>query len=85
METKPDDVIKLDSSVPSIELDKMSTVKEFSEAICRGFHLAKCAHFNRMLREFGLDVSFLPSETGGWQKGKLHLRLEFIPDEEVQE
>lgn len=85
METNPDDVIRLDSRFESIELEKMSTVEEFISAIMRSFDLAKCVLLKRMFWENGLDAVFLPSKTGGWQKGTLHLRLEFIPDDEAQE
>ncbi|MBD2743679.1 KGK domain-containing protein [Coleofasciculus sp. FACHB-1120] len=29
----------------------------------------------------GAEVEFLRTSGGGWQKGKIYLRLEFVPDE----
>ena len=35
-------------------------------------------------QEPGVSCEILKVEGGGWQKGKIQLRLEFIPDEPIQ-
>jgi hypothetical protein len=74
-----------------IELNNDDVVSMKSEYSVIGSNLFKLGWFKGGLERIsgalskwisdGVDCEILSVNGGGWQKGKLHLRLEFIPDE----
>lgn len=72
LDLNKDDVVQLGGSGSSLQ-KYGGFITQLKEAIARS---GIQQYFNG-----GLEIQFLKTTGGGWQKGKLHLRFEFVPDE----
>jgi hypothetical protein len=75
MELNQDDVVTMDAHL-SFSAGAIFKVGQLHRAIRN--HLKEPLWM--WVREKGVDCEVLQVEGGGWQKGKMYLRMEFIPD-----
>jgi hypothetical protein len=70
-----DDVVLIENAEASFINTKLFKIGWFKV----GLNRISC-YMNNWLKE-GFDCEILQAHGGGWRKGKLRLRLEFVPDE----
>jgi hypothetical protein len=76
-----EDVVSVENN-PLIDAVKTSTIRELTEKLKS---LIACNHHSLMDKGLkwthnGVDCKILSVKGGGWQKGKIKVRFEFIPD-----
>ncbi len=76
MELNKDDVVSL---APDMSFKAGGTVKVDHLYAAVTSHVG--APYSNWFKETGVVCEVLKTEGGGWQKGKIRFRVEFIPDE----
>jgi hypothetical protein len=70
-----DDVVLMENAEATFVNAKLFKIGWFKVGLNR-----ISSYMNNWLKE-GFDCEILQARGGGWRKGKLRLRLEFVPDE----
>lgn len=79
IQPRDSDVVSADSSLLGTPTFKISQLREKLQSTIKGnFGTPSAA----LLKE-GVSCELLEVTGGGWQKGKLYLRLEFVSDDEL--
>ena len=73
-----DDVVSVEQD--SISSSQTSTIRELMQRLGRMIYEACDGKRTGGWTENGVSCKFLSSQGGGWQKGKIRIRFEFIPD-----
>lgn len=79
MNISNDDVLHFTTNVyPMPEGSIISTVDGVLEALHENIS-------DNVWTHDGVECLYLNTQGGGWKKGKVHIRLEFVPDEDAQQ